>query len=124
MINIQKNLSKHRLLKLVTSIILLTLVSYVFLNVFNKSNVYAAAQTRETYSEKINNAHLNRQIDNNYTLINIDGSVRLYRNETLIQIFDTVNPYSLPLQDQDNLKTGIKIKSVEEAMQLIEDFDG
>lgn len=76
------------------------------------------------YSEKINNAHLNRQIDNNYTLINIDGSVRLYRNETLIQIFDTVNPYSLPLQDQDNLKTGIKIKSVEEAMQLIEDFDG
>lgn len=55
MINIQKNLSKHRLLKLVTSIILLTLVSYVFLNVFNKSNVYAATQTRETYSEKINN---------------------------------------------------------------------
>ena len=76
------------------------------------------------YSEKINNAHINRQIDDNYTLINVDGSVRLYRNETLIQIFDTVNPYSLPLQDQDNLRSGIKIKSVEEAVQLIEDFDG
>lgn len=76
------------------------------------------------YSEKINNAHLNREINNNYTLINIDGSVRLYRDDTLIQIFDTVNPYSLPLQDQDNLKSGIKLKSVEEAIQLIEDFDG
>ena len=54
MINIQKNLSKHRLLKLVTILVLLTLVSYVFLNVFNKSNVYAITQTRETYSEKIN----------------------------------------------------------------------
>lgn len=76
------------------------------------------------YSEKINNAHIIREMNDNYTLINIDGSVRLYRDETLIQIFDTVNPYSLPLQDQDNLKSGIKIKSVEEAMQLIEDFDG
>ena len=76
------------------------------------------------YSEKINNAHLNREMNDNYTLINIDGSVRLYREETLIQIFDNVNPFSLPLQDQDNLRSGIKVKSINEALQLIEDFDG
>ena len=63
-------------------------------------------------------------MNDNYTLINIDGSVRLYREETLIQIFDNVNPFSLPLQDQDNLRSGIKVKSINEALQLIEDFDG
>ena len=55
MINIQKNIIKHRLLKLVTICILLTLVSYVFLNVVNQNKVYAAVQVRENYSDKINN---------------------------------------------------------------------
>ncbi len=76
------------------------------------------------YTEKINEAEKKERITDNYTLINIDGKVHLYRDDIIIQIYDTVNPYSLPLQDQDNLKSGIKVKSVEEAAQLIEDFDG
>ncbi len=76
------------------------------------------------YSEKIKETERKEQISDNYTLINIDGVVQLYRDDILVQIYDTVNPYTLPLQDQDNLKSGIKVKSVEEAAQLIEDFDG
>ncbi len=76
------------------------------------------------YSEKIEKARIDKPLNNNYTLINIDGSVRLYRDNELIQIYDNINPNSLPLQDRDNLKSGIKLKNIEEATQLIEDFDG
>lgn len=76
------------------------------------------------YSEKINERENQKIINNNYTLININGSVRLYRDDILIQIYDNINPNSLPLTDQDNLKSGIKLESISEAQQLIEDFDG
>ena len=76
------------------------------------------------FKEKMNEADIDRTINNNYTLISINGSVRLYRDDILIQIYDNINPGSLPLSDQDNLKSGIKLKSVSEAQQLIEDFDG
>ena len=76
------------------------------------------------FKEKINESNLNKAINNNYTLISINGSVRLYRDDILIQIYDNVNPNALPLTDQDNLRSGIKLKSVAEAQQLIEDFDG
>lgn len=76
------------------------------------------------YSEKIKEAEKKERITDNYILINIDGVVHLFRDDIIIQVYDTVNPYTLPLQDQDNLKSGIKVKSVEEAAQLIEDFDG
>ncbi len=76
------------------------------------------------YTEKLEDARITKPATDNYTLINIGGRVHLYRDDILIQIYDNVNPFSLPLQDQDNLKSGIKIKSIEEAAQLIEDFDG
>ncbi len=76
------------------------------------------------YTEKIKEAENKERITDNYTLININGIVHLYRDDIIIQIYDNINPNSLPLQDQDNLKSGIKVNSVEEAAQLIEDFDG
>lgn len=45
---------KHKVSKLVIVLTILTLLSYVFLNYINENEVYAA-QTRETYSSKINN---------------------------------------------------------------------
>ena len=41
-------------LKLVSILLILTMVSYVFLNIINENKSYAA-QTRESYSSKINN---------------------------------------------------------------------
>ena len=76
------------------------------------------------YSERIEKAKIDKPLNNNYTLISIDGRVSLYRDNELIQIYDNINPNSLPLQDQDNLKSGIKLQSLEEATQIIEDFDG
>ena len=46
--------TKHRVSKLVFILIILTFISYVFLGVINQ-NVIFAAQTRESYSSKINN---------------------------------------------------------------------
>ena len=76
------------------------------------------------YTEKITERETQKNISNNYPLINLNGSVRLYRDDILIQIYDNINPNSLPLTDRDNLNSGIKLKSVAEAQQLIEDFDG
>ncbi len=76
------------------------------------------------YSEKMESARIDKTLSNNYTLISIDGRVKLFRDDELIQIYDNINPNSLPLQDRDNLKSGIKLESIEEATQLIEDFDG
>ncbi len=76
------------------------------------------------YKEKITERETQKNLNNNYVLININGSVQLYRDDILIQIYDNINPNSLPLTDQDNLRSGIKLKSIEEAQQLIEDFDG
>lgn len=76
------------------------------------------------YSERIEKAKIDKPLNNNYTLISIDGRVSLYRDNELIQIYDNINPNSLPLQDRDNLKSGIKLQSLEEATQIIEDFDG
>ena len=52
-INLYK-INLHKISKLVISCIILTLISYVFLNNIFVSNIYAA-QTRESYSSKINN---------------------------------------------------------------------
>ncbi len=76
------------------------------------------------FSEKMSQAEIKNSVNNNYTLISINNSVRLYRDDILIQIYDNINPNALPLTDQDNLRSGIKLNSVNEAQQLIEDFDG
>ena len=76
------------------------------------------------FKEKLNQARLENSVNDNYTLISINNSVRLYRDDILIQIYDNINPSTLPLTDQDNLRSGIKLKSVKEAQELIEDFDG
>ena len=49
-----KNISKHSLDKVLIITILLTIVFYAFFNVINVNSVYAA-QTRESYSSKIDN---------------------------------------------------------------------
>lgn len=76
------------------------------------------------FREKLRQAEVENPITDNYTLISINNSVRLYRDDILIQIYDNINPNTLPLTDQDNLRSGIKLNSVKEAQELIEDFDG
>lgn len=48
------NILEHKTFKLVTIVILLTLVFYVFFNIINENEIYAT-QTREAYSNKISN---------------------------------------------------------------------
>lgn len=69
-------------------------------------------------------AKIDERVTNNYTLISINGVVQLFRDDILIQIYDNINVNTLPLQDQDNLKSGIKVDSIENATALVEDFDG
>lgn len=76
------------------------------------------------YNEKLNEVKIDQPVNTNYILISINNSVRLYRDDKLIQIYDNIKPSSLPLTDQDNLRSGIKLNSMNEVAALIEDFDG
>lgn len=53
-----------------------------------------------------------------------DNTVRLYQGEKLLKEYDNIVTSTLPLMDQDNLKSGIIIETYSEVMQIIEDFDG
>ncbi len=53
-----------------------------------------------------------------------DGYVKLFEGENVIETFSEVNYTLLPPIDQENLSSGIEFENLEDAYQLIEDFDG
>ena len=59
-----------------------------------------------------------------YMLIYENGTVNLYKNNELIRNYESIEVAELPLTDRDNLSSGIKIKTIDEVRQIIEDFDG
>lgn len=63
-------------------------------------------------------------ISQTYTLIFENGTVNLYKNNQLLKRYENISFDSLPLTDRDNLSSGINLKTMEDVMQIIEDFDG
>lgn len=59
-----------------------------------------------------------------YTLIYENGTVNLYKNGEFIRNYKNISVTDLPLTDRDNLLSGIKIKTMDEVTQIVEDFDG
>lgn len=76
------------------------------------------------YKEKSQNSEISTPIIEEYILKADNNVIRLYRGTKLIQIYDNVSVSSLPLTDQDNLRSGIRLKTMDEVTALIEDFDG
>lgn len=53
-----------------------------------------------------------------------NGDVMLFEGENVIETFSEVNYSLLPPIDQESLSNGIEFDNLEDAYQLIEDFDG
>ncbi len=59
-----------------------------------------------------------------YVLKIYNNNVAVYKNDKIIEIFDTVNYSALPEYDRNQLKKGMSFDSIEEIYSVIEDFDG
>lgn len=59
-----------------------------------------------------------------YVLRVKDDHIAAYKNEKEIESFPSVNYYSLPEYDRNQLKKGITFETMEEIYQIVEDFDG
>ncbi len=65
-----------------------------------------------------------RENSKNPILKEENGQVKLFRNGNVIAIYDDIVIDILPQKDREALKNGIEIKSEEELMAIIEDYDG
>ncbi len=53
-----------------------------------------------------------------------DGNVSLFEGENIIETFSEINYSVLPYPDQQSLSDGIEFDTIDQAYELIEDFDG
>ncbi len=53
-----------------------------------------------------------------------DGNISLFEGESIIETFSEINYSVLPYPDQQSLSDGIEFDNINEAYELIEDFDG
>ncbi len=53
-----------------------------------------------------------------------DGNVSLFEGDDIIETFGEVNYSTLPYADRESLSNGIEFDTIDEAYDLIEDFDG
>lgn len=65
-----------------------------------------------------------KSVEEYYTLKEYNGSVALYNGEKMIDIFEGIVLSNLPDGDRKKFANGIKTDSLEEALSIIEDFDG
>lgn len=78
----------------------------------------------------VNTAHANppavTQDDTSvqYVLKYENGRVCLYEGKRIVETFTEINYMGLPYEDRKNLLDGIVTETQEEALQLVEDFDG
>ena len=59
-----------------------------------------------------------------YTLKAYKNTVALYQNDNLIKTYDDIVLNTLPLSDIDRFKSGITVSSENDAIKIIEDYDG
>ena len=59
-----------------------------------------------------------------YYLREYNGTVALFKNDDIMEVYNGVIVNNLPFSDQSRLKEGIKVAGAEEAQVIIEDYDG
>lgn len=64
-----------------------------------------------------------KSTDSVYTLKSYRNTVALYRNENLIEIYDSVVLNTLPQKDVQNFNKGIIFDTEEQAETYLEDFE-
>ena len=59
-----------------------------------------------------------------YILKVYDNSIAAYKNDKVVEIFDSVNYSALPEYDRNQLKKGISFDTIDEIYIAVEDYDG
>ncbi len=72
-------------------------------------------------NEQVKIVNPQKIINEEYILKSQQNKLYLYKSNKLIKHYD-ISPATLPLTDQDNLRTGIRLSSYEEVLSIIEDF--
>lgn len=66
----------------------------------------------------------NKKEENDLILKEYNGSVALFQNDEIKEIYDEIVISVLPDSDKEILKSGIVIESEEQLASIIEDYDG
>ena len=59
-----------------------------------------------------------------YTLIDENGTVKLYSEKEIISVYEEIVTSNLPTNDRIALRNGIEFDSLEKAQKAVEDYDG
>ena len=70
-------------------------------------------------------AYRNNDAKNNaYYLREYNGTVALFKNEELVEVYGGVVTDNLPFNDYKRFADGIKVSGIDEAQIIMEDYDG
>ena len=61
---------------------------------------------------------------NKYFLREYNGTVALFKDEELVEVYDGVVTENLPFNDYKRFADGIKVSGIDEAQIIMEDYDG
>lgn len=59
-----------------------------------------------------------------YVLREIDNTVTLYCDDTVVESYNDIAIETLPVSDRKRLQNGIEFKTADEARRAVEDYDG
>ncbi len=62
--------------------------------------------------------------DVSYTLKSYKNTIALYKDENLVKTYDDIVLNTLPMADINRFKSGITVSSEEDAVRILEDYDG
>lgn len=65
-----------------------------------------------------------KTVPETYILRDYNGTVALYKNEKIIEVYNGIVIANLPLEDQKRFRDGIEIENPQNAEEIIEDYDG
>ncbi len=65
-----------------------------------------------------------RTKDTSYTLKSYKNTIALYKDESIVKTYDDIVLNTLPMADINRFKSGISVSSEEDAVRILEDYDG
>ncbi|MBQ0083341.1 MAG: hypothetical protein KBS52_01045 [Clostridiales bacterium] len=95
---------------------------YALLCIFSLMIVLAQYNSNKSVPENFD-IKIAKSPVNTYVLRSDGEKLKLYKSDKIIKTYD-ITPSSLPLTDQDNLKSGIILENYDDVLKIIEDFDG
>lgn len=66
----------------------------------------------------------NKAVKDKYILKEYNGTVALFENDDILSVYDEIVLSAFPSADRQRFSEGIQVNSPEDALKIIEDYDG